>query len=100
MKKIKVGCIECSLWDKGDIATLYESADERHGCVMDGEDHLHFHNSLGTSWYDKISLGDLVTDGSGDIDTHAQFSHDAGKVSDEDLKFSMPLGVLESIDYR
>lgn len=60
-------------------------ADERHGYRMSGKTHLHLHKGFGSRYYSGLDLGDLVTDGSGNDNTHCQFSYSAGSLGDEDI---------------
>lgn len=75
----------CALyWDVGSQTGVYV-ADERHGVIMDGYTHLHFHISLGTQFIDGLALGNLLVDENGSLDTYAQFSVANGNIRDEDL---------------
>jgi len=75
-------------WDVTNSREIY-FADERHGITMDGDTHAHLHLTLGTVIYSGLGLNSLVTDGTGDLDIHAQFGYGSGEISDEDLRFNI-----------
>jgi hypothetical protein len=60
-------------------------ADERHGISMSPETHSYLHFTRGAQFLTGLGLGDLITDGNGDLDAHAQFSIEGGYTVDEDL---------------
>lgn len=76
-------------WNATDDEEVY-LGEERHGYRMSGQTHRHFHKSIGTQFYSGIEIGDLQTDESGSLDTHAQFSHTAGQIGDEDIQVNIP----------
>ena len=57
---------------------------------MDGATHLKLHTDFGASWRSGLSLSDIVADGNGTSDTHAQFGVASGQIADEDLVFDTP----------
>jgi len=80
------------------VATVYWNAtdkkyeymgDERHG-FMPGVTHLAIHNSLGTQYLNGLDLNSFLVDQDGSLDTHAQFSSDAGAILDEGNILSIP----------
>lgn len=78
-------------WDATNSTSLL-FCDERHGIVMDGQSHLHMHYSLRCQWRSGLALQNIVADGDGSSDTHAQFSVQDGAVRDEDLQFDIADG--------
>ena len=60
-------------------------ADERHGMVMDGATHQHMHLSLGAQYRKGLGLYNFIADGTGNLNTHAQFACDSGQIADEDI---------------
>jgi len=58
---------------------------EMHGLQMSGASHLLFHDTLGAQVKSGLSISDLVTDGNGSVDAHAQFGIESGAITDEDL---------------
>jgi len=75
-------------WDATNSVAIY-LADERHGMVMDGETHLHFHEAFGTRWINGLGLSNLIADGSGNNDTDAQFAVEDGVIRDEDIQLDI-----------
>lgn len=75
-------------WDATNDEAVY-IGDERHGIVMDGQTHRHWHNTFGTSYYSGLALNSLLTDENGSLDTHAQLGTDSGVIADEDIVFSI-----------
>jgi len=63
--------------------------EERHGCRMDGSTHFYLHNHNNLAYISGLALDNFTPDSSGDIDSHAQFSVDAGLVFDEDISLSI-----------
>jgi len=70
-------------WDFGNNQAIY-IGDERHGVTMDHDTHLRLHLTDGTRYVDGLALGDF-TIGNGDLDAHAQFGFQTGRIVDEDL---------------
>ena len=64
--------------------------DERHGCVMDGDDHLHWHGTVGTVYNYGLLPTTFVADGDGSLAAHAQFAVQSGGITDEDLPHAIP----------
>jgi hypothetical protein len=70
-------------WDATNSrGRVYE---ERHGILMAGQTHLTLHNTVGARWSSGLSLGDILADQSGALDTHAQCSIAGGTYYDEDV---------------
>jgi hypothetical protein len=82
---LKYALVALLYWDATNSASLL-FCDERHGIVMDGQTHLHFHDSLGCQWESGLALQGIIADGGGGLDTHAQFGVENGAVRDEDLE--------------
>lgn len=79
-------------WDSTNKKSLY-FGDERHGIVMDGETHMYLHSINGAVWISGLALTDIVADGSGNLESEAQFGYSAGTIRDEDLVHSISIGV-------
>ncbi len=62
---------------------------ELHTWVMDPGTHAVMHHAEGAKYSSGFALGNLTTDASGDVDSHAQFSVADGVFFDEDIKFSI-----------
>lgn len=75
-------------WDATSSVAIY-LADERHGMVMDGETHLHFHEAFGTRWINGLGLSNVSPDGTGNNDTDAQFAVEDGAIRDEDIQINI-----------
>ena len=71
-------------WDATNGQEIH-MADERHGYRWPGLVHLWAHRGLGTLFNEGLDLGDMITDGSGALNTHAQFSYASGSIADEDI---------------
>jgi hypothetical protein len=72
-------------WDATNSVVLNDLGDERHGIGMAGATHDYLHWTRGATFGDGLSPGNLVVDGNGSSDTHAQFSIAEGAIWDEDL---------------
>lgn len=81
---LKYAIVVVIYWDATNDEAIY-LGEERHGIVMDGVTHLHWHNTFGTSFYSGLALNSLLTDQDGSLDTHAQLGTDSGVIADEDL---------------
>jgi hypothetical protein len=75
-------------WDSVNNKQIY-LGNERHGFIMDGMTHLHFHDVLGTQFISGLALSGIVADGDGSSDTHAQLGFDGGIIRDEDIQFNI-----------
>jgi len=74
------------MWNATDNeGKLFE---ERHGITMSPESHLHFHLSIGTQYVSGLALAYFSLDGTGDLDSHAQFSIQTGVIRDEDIELT------------
>jgi hypothetical protein len=63
--------------------------DERHR-FMEPESHFYIHSRWGAYIESGFALGDLTTDASGNLDSHATLSVASGILRDEDLTHSFP----------
>lgn len=68
-----------------DISEQVYFAEERHGLVMDGSTHGYLHTVLGARFLSGFALQNFNVDGSGNLDSNAQFTSDSGSIRDEDL---------------
>ncbi len=72
-------------WDSINKQVILDSLfDERH-LLMDPYVHLYLHNAHGMTINDGLNLTDLITDASGNVDSHAQFGVASGNIADEDI---------------
>lgn len=63
---------------------------EMHKIGMNPTTHAYLHFAFRSRWMYGIAPNTLSTDGSGDLNIHAQFGIDAGAIIDEDLYHSTP----------
>jgi hypothetical protein len=68
-----------------DIGEQVYYAEERHGLVMDGATHGYLHTIFGARYLSGFALQGFSIDGTGDVDSDAQFTSDSGSFRDEDL---------------
>jgi len=78
-------------WDDDNNLHVY-FADERHGITMDGAMHKLWHDIIGCAWEEGLALGNMTVNGSGDVNSHAQFSVSDGEIHDEDLEHEIEDG--------
>lgn len=74
-------------WDADNSKHVY-FANERHGLVMDGQSHLHFHTVFGAQYISGLALQDFNI-GNGSNNADAQYTADEGVIRDEDLKIEI-----------
>jgi hypothetical protein len=74
-------------WDADNSKHVY-FANERHGLVMDGQSHLHFHTVFGAQYISGLALENF-TIGDGSSNANAQYTADEGVIRDEDLKIEI-----------
>jgi len=60
-------------------------ADERHGITMDGVTHAYLHTVFGARYLSGLALLGFSVDGTGDVNSNAQFTADSGSIRDEDI---------------
>jgi hypothetical protein len=75
-------------WDVDNQKHVY-FANERHGLIMDGQTHIHFHTVFGAQYISGLALQNF-TIGVGDSNADAQYTADEGTIRDEDLKIIIP----------
>lgn len=64
-------------------------ADERHGIVMDGATHQHFHLSIGAQYRSGLALNNFLVDQDASLASHSQFGCQDGVIADEDLTINI-----------
>lgn len=62
---------------------------ELHGYRMSPATHHWIHDNIGAIYKEGMALADFVSDASGDVTTHAQFSIAAGEFYDEDIEHDL-----------
>ena len=72
-------------WNATDGEVTYDIYDERHGIGMAPATHVYLHLTRGAQYIRGYGVGNIVADDTGDDDTHAEFSIEAGEIFDEDL---------------
>lgn len=77
-------------WNAVDGAVVLDAIIERHGIQQDGESHYQQHLKQGAYWVSGLTLGNILADQDGSLDTHAQFSVSSGTIGDEDMRFTTP----------
>ena len=68
-----------------DTNTHTYFAEERHGITMDGATHIYLHTTFGSRYISGLALQGFTANGDGTLNTHAQFTADAGSIRDEDI---------------
>ena len=58
---------------------------ERHGFKMSSDTHSYLHFTQGAKWLQGLAMSDVIANGDGSLDTHAQFGTESGVTTDEDL---------------
>ena len=79
-------------WDATNKKSVY-FGEERHGISMSPETHVYLHQTRGCQYVSGLGIGDIISNGNGDIDTHAQFSISGGSIRDEDI-----VNVIQGVD--
>lgn len=85
---IKYAFVSLVYWDFDNKEAVLFS-EERHGRVMDSSTHSYLHNTEGARYAGGMQPADIITDASGDLDTHAQISVGAGVLYDEDIRIAL-----------
>lgn len=84
-------------WDATNSKQIY-FGEEYHGTVQDWKTHLYLHFTRGVQLESGGGLGDILTEESGDLDTHAQFSNQATVLWDDNLRHELTArGLTENI---
>lgn len=86
-------------WDSSVNQHIY-FADERHGIHMATYTHLYLHNTRGAQFDNGLKLINFVIDGSGNLNTHAQFTSASGVIWDEDIRINIPAQSQIPVMYR
>jgi hypothetical protein len=86
-------------WNSDTSSHTY-FAEERHGLSMDGATHSYLHTVFGARYLSGLALQGFTVDGSGNSDTHAQFTADSGSIRDEDLLITMSAQSQIPVLYR
>ena len=71
-------------WDSTNNKNIF-FGEERHGLTMDGITHAHWHAAFGIAYISGLGLENIVADGDGNTNSHAQLSCANGKIEDEDI---------------
>ncbi len=92
---------EALITDNALVASIYWDAtnnariiflDERHGRDWNSQLHLQQHLTEGCKYGSGLAPGNMVVDGDGDTNSHAQISVADGVIWDEDIKYSITDG--------
>lgn len=73
-------------WNATNKEHVFDIFMELHGISMSPYTHLYLHLTRGAQYLGGLSVGDILPDESGDLDTHAQFSITEGLFFDEDIQ--------------
>lgn len=71
-------------WNTSTSSHTY-FADERHGITMDGVTHAYLHTVFGARYLSGLALLGFSVDGTGNVNSNAQFTADSGSIRDEDI---------------
>ena len=74
--------------------------DERHGITMDGATHIYLHTVFGAQYILGLALEGFSVNGTGDVDSDAQFTSDSGAIRDEDIYHTISAQTQIPILYR
>lgn len=83
-------------WDTTNNVSIIR-AEERHGLIMDGDTHRYLHEVFGTQWVEGLAIANLITGGSGTLDTSCQHSVTNGVIRDEDIRLSIVNGSPQTL---
>lgn len=86
-------------WNSDNNTAPY-FADERHGMQMDGATHGYLHTVFGTRYLTGLALQGFTADGTGNVNTNAQFTADSGTIRDEDILLTIAAQTQIPILYR
>ena len=78
-------------WDATASEALY-FGDDRHGSEWNPQIHYTWHNAFHSRRKSGLQLQDLVINGDGSADAHAQFSVSAGEMFHDDFELTIPAG--------
>jgi len=71
-------------WDATNSKAIYLGY-ESHSFVMPPETHINLHLTRGAQYISGNGATNVVADGNGDLDVHAQFGISSGRMADEDV---------------
>lgn len=77
-------------WDATNQKVIFMS-NECHEMGMNGNTHFYLHATHGAMILSGIALSDIVADGNGTSNTHAQFGYSAGSIIDEDIQHTIDI---------
>ena len=83
-----------------DTNTLTYFAEERHGMEMDGATHSYLHTVFGAQFISGLALQDFSVDGTGNVNSNAQFTADSGTIRDEDIVINISAQAQIPVLYR
>lgn len=83
-------------WDATNNVS-FQRLEERHGLKMDGETHRNLHLTRGAQWITGGALGDIIADGGGGLDSHAQLSVETVTIADEDIQLTFSDGSPQTL---
>lgn len=71
--------------------------DERHGVNMDTATHVYLHTSFGARYISGGAIGNIITDGNGDLESSARISVSNTVIRDEDILLEITDGVNSTL---
>ena len=83
-------------WNADDAESIF-FAEERHCRTMDSSTHLYLHYTFGTAYDSGLELQNMVVDGNGSLDTHAQCTVEDGVIRDEDIVITITNGSPQTL---
>lgn len=78
-------------WDSVNQIFIPCMGDRRHGISMSAASRYYEHKTKGPQYISGLSIGDIIPDATGDLDTHAQFSITSGHFVSEDIDHTSPI---------
>ena len=72
-------------WNSVDKKVEYDVFDERHGISMSPKTHVYLHLTRGAQYVSGMAIENIISDGNGSLNTHAQYGITQGVFFDEDL---------------
>jgi hypothetical protein len=83
-----------------DTNTRTYFAEERHGMQMDGATHSYLHTVFGAQFISGLALQGFSVDGTGNVNSDAQFTSDSGTIRDEDIVITISAQTQIPVLYR
>lgn len=74
-------------WDFDNQESIF-FANERHGSMMPSIIHKYLHEKFGTSFLSGAAIENITSEGTGSLNSHAQFGLSLGTAMDEDITFT------------